>query len=166
MGFVRLRLFRPNGLRQIRCMILFFLILFCTEAVQQCVINFRIIRLVALLLLLLLPSIYRTILTQYYLVAHIITKIVHYNPRIQHNTYELLLLLLLPLYLPLLPLYLPPIVPLPTTTTPILGAVLSLLLLPPTDPGSGGRVISGWEDGFIRCNDSRTLQQLWFIPGE
>ena len=38
------------------------------------------------------------------------------------------------------------------------GAVLCLTTLPK------GMVVSGWADGFIRCHDSKTLeQQLWYI---
>ena len=38
------------------------------------------------------------------------------------------------------------------------GAVLCLSML------SRGMVVSGWADGFIRCHDSKTLeQQLWYI---
>jgi WD40 repeat protein len=39
------------------------------------------------------------------------------------------------------------------------GAVTSLVMAP------DGSIISGWQDGFIRCHDGTLNRQLWLVPG-
>lgn len=51
---------------------------------------------------------------------------------------------------------------------PKFGAVNAIAFLEPegNETVDQARIITGWEDGFIRCMDYATLSQvLWFVPG-